>query len=184
MRAVSCNKMVQVLCRVRQKASSRSLSIVEIHFARVVSGHRIVLEEHRARVPRRRSARQPRACTLLKTSCHDRMAASKPNYRDWPHCRLHSPRAARMTEKVEVAPSAIRVQTQKKTPLELAILPPTSPTPSCGRSSACAPFARRLRFRLKPEKVARLARERLADRIQRRETDRARLARLEDRKVR
>ena len=32
-------------------------------------------------------------------------------------------------EKVEVTPSAMSVQTQKKTPLELAILPPTSPAP-------------------------------------------------------
>ena len=38
-------------------------------------------------------------------------------------------------------------------------------------------------LRLKPENVARLARERLADRLERRETDRARLAGLEDRKV-
>ena len=32
-------------------------------------------------------------------------------------------------EKVEVTPSAMSVQTQKKTPPELAILPPTSPAP-------------------------------------------------------
>jgi hypothetical protein len=44
-------------------------------------------------------------------------------------CRLHSPRTERMTEKIAVTPSAISVQTQKKTPLELAILPPTSPAP-------------------------------------------------------
>ena len=37
--------------------------------------------------------------------------------------------------------------------------------------------------RLKPEKVARLARERLADRIERREANRARLAGLQDREV-
>src|SRR5215510_3566061 len=60
---------------------------------------------------------------------------------------------------------------------------------SAGRSSACAPIARGcwwLAFcllRLKPENVARLARERLADRIERREADRARLAGLEDREV-
>ena len=36
---------------------------------------------------------------------------------------------------------------------------------------------------LKPENVARLARERLADRFERREADRARLAGLEDREV-
>src|SRR5437588_12578646 len=56
-------------------------------------------------------------------------------------------------------------------------------------SSACAPFARRCwslvfcLLRLKPENVARLARERLANRIERREADRARLAGLEDREV-
>src|SRR5947209_20227296 len=61
---------------------------------------------------------------------------------------------------------------------------------SAGRSSACASFASRGRslvfclLRLKLENVARLARERLADCIQRREADRARLAGLEDRKVR
>src|SRR5215212_11576132 len=60
---------------------------------------------------------------------------------------------------------------------------------SAGRSSACAPFALRCRSlafclpRLKPENVAGLARERLADRIERREADRARLAGLEDREV-
>src|SRR5256885_10463647 len=60
---------------------------------------------------------------------------------------------------------------------------------SAGRSTACASFARRcgsLAFRLlrlKAENVARLARERLADRIERREADRARLAGLEDREV-
>src|SRR5205809_549211 len=86
------------------------------------------------------------------------------------------------------------VQTQKKTPLELAILPPTKcmrprSTRTAWPSSACAPFARRCRplafclLRLKPENVARLAREGLADRIERREADRARLAGLEDREV-
>ena len=56
-------------------------------------------------------------------------------------------------------------------------------------SSACFTFARRcwsLAFcllRLKLENVARLARERLADRIERREANRARLAGLEDREV-
>src|SRR5947209_15133154 len=60
---------------------------------------------------------------------------------------------------------------------------------SAGRSSACASFASRGRslvfclLRLKAENVARLARERLADRIERREADRARLAGLEDREV-
>src|SRR5438445_13010236 len=44
-------------------------------------------------------------------------------------CRPHRPRAERMIEKVEVTPSAMSVQTQKKTPLELAMLPPTSPAP-------------------------------------------------------
>jgi hypothetical protein len=34
-----------------------------------------------------------------------------------------------MTEKIAVTPSAMSVQTQKKTPAELAILPPTSPAP-------------------------------------------------------
>jgi len=34
-----------------------------------------------------------------------------------------------MTEKVPVTPSAMRVQTRKKTPLDLAIAPPTSPDP-------------------------------------------------------
>jgi hypothetical protein len=38
-------------------------------------------------------------------------------------------------------------------------------------------------LRLKPENVARLARERLADRIERGEADRARLAGLQDREV-
>src|SRR5437899_7541119 len=60
---------------------------------------------------------------------------------------------------------------------------------SAGRSSPCASFARRGRslafclLRLKLENVARLARERLANRIERREADRARLAGLEDREV-
>src|ERR1700752_84405 len=57
------------------------------------------------------------------------------------------------------------------------------------RSSACDPFARRcwslafcsIRFKL--ENVTRLARERLADRIECGEADRARLAGLEDREV-
>jgi hypothetical protein len=44
------------------------------------------------------------------------------------HGRLHSPRAERMTEKSAVTPSAISVQTKKKAPLDLAMLPPT-PTP-------------------------------------------------------
>src|SRR5437868_15535087 len=48
------------------------------------------------------------------------------------HCRLHSPRAA-----VTVAPSVMSVQTQKKIPLELAILPP----PRCRRLSAHFSFA-------------------------------------------
>src|SRR5437764_14058529 len=58
-----------------------------------------------------------------------------------------------------------------------------------GRSSGYASLTSRgqsLAFcllRLKPENVARLARERLADRIERGEADRARLARLEDRQV-
>jgi hypothetical protein len=34
-----------------------------------------------------------------------------------------------MAEKSEVTPSVRSVQTQKKTPLELAIPPPTSPAP-------------------------------------------------------
>ena len=51
-----------------------------------------------------------------------------PDYRDWPHCGLHSPRTERMTEKSAVTPSARSVQTKKKAPLELAMLPPT-PTP-------------------------------------------------------
>ena len=38
-------------------------------------------------------------------------------------------------------------------------------------------------LRLKPENVARLARERLANRVERREADRTRLAGLEDREV-
>src|SRR6266576_2056737 len=58
---------------------------------------------------------------------------------------------------------------------------------SAGRWSASPPSARRaLAFcflRLKPENVARLARERLANRIERGEADRARLAGLEDREV-
>src|SRR2546423_8863542 len=60
---------------------------------------------------------------------------------------------------------------------------------SAGRSTACASFACRgwsltlCLLRLKAENVARLARERLADRIERREADRARLAGLEDREV-
>jgi hypothetical protein len=33
-----------------------------------------------------------------------------------------------MTEKSGVTPSAMSVQTQKKTPLELTILPPTGPS--------------------------------------------------------
>src|SRR5262245_47356708 len=60
---------------------------------------------------------------------------------------------------------------------------------SAGRSSACAPLTRRCRavavclFGLKPQKVARLASQRLADRLERREPNRARLAGLEDREV-
>src|SRR5215469_13913201 len=46
----------------------------------------------------------------------------------WPHSRVHSPRAERMTEKSAVTPSAMSVQTKKKAPLDLAMLPPT-PTP-------------------------------------------------------
>jgi hypothetical protein len=34
-----------------------------------------------------------------------------------------------MMEKVEITPSAMRVQTRRKTPLEVAIVPPTSPAP-------------------------------------------------------
>jgi hypothetical protein len=41
----------------------------------------------------------------------------------WRHCRLHSPRAERMTEKIAVTPSARSVQTKKK-PLDLAIPAP------------------------------------------------------------
>src|SRR5712691_13275264 len=47
------------------------------------------------------------------------------DYRGWPHCRLHSPRAERMTEKSAVTPSAMSVQTKKKAPLDLAKSPPT-----------------------------------------------------------
>jgi hypothetical protein len=60
---------------------------------------------------------------------------------------------------------------------------------SAGRSSACSPFAHRCRslafclLCLELENVARLARERLADRVERGEADRARLAGLEDREV-
>src|SRR5437667_9994768 len=43
------------------------------------------------------------------------------DYRDWPHFRLHSPRAERMTEKSAVTPSAMSVQTKKKAPLDLAM---------------------------------------------------------------
>ena len=39
------------------------------------------------------------------------------DYRDWPHCGLHSPRAERTTEKSAVTPSAMIVQTKKKPPL-------------------------------------------------------------------
>src|SRR4051794_27400830 len=58
---------------------------------------------------------------------------------------------------------------------------------SAGRSPDCASFACRGGppgyglLRLKLENVARLARERFADRIERREADRARLAGLENR---
>jgi hypothetical protein len=51
------------------------------------------------------------------------------DYRDWVGRRPHRPRAERMMEMVEVRPSAMSVQTQKKSPLEWAILPPTSPAP-------------------------------------------------------
>ena len=44
------------------------------------------------------------------------------DYRDWCRRRPHRPRAERMTEKAEVTPSAMSVQTQKKIPLEWAIL--------------------------------------------------------------
>jgi hypothetical protein len=47
------------------------------------------------------------------------------DYRDWPHCGLHSPRTKRMTQKSAVTPSARSVQTKKKAPLELAMLLPT-----------------------------------------------------------
>src|SRR5438067_7368049 len=56
-------------------------------------------------------------------------------------------------------------------------------------SLACSPLTRHCRLltfcflRLKAENVARLARERLADRFERRESNRARLAGLEDREV-
>src|SRR5262249_4934858 len=42
----------------------------------------------------------------------------------------------RIPEKVEVTPSARSVQTQKKIPLEWAILPPTSPAPLMWRTRA------------------------------------------------
>src|ERR1044071_6590361 len=60
---------------------------------------------------------------------------------------------------------------------------------SAGCSTACGSFARLCRslafrwLRLEPENVARLARQRLAGRIECREADRARLAGLEDREV-
>src|SRR5215210_9508985 len=63
------------------------------------------------------------------------------------------------------------------------------PARSAGRSSACALFALCCRslalclLRLKPENVAGLARERLANRVERGEADRARLAGLEDGEV-
>jgi alkylation response protein AidB-like acyl-CoA dehydrogenase len=50
------------------------------------------------------------------------------DYRDWPLCRLHSPRAERMTEKSPITPSAISVQTKKKPPPEFA-MPLATPTP-------------------------------------------------------
>jgi hypothetical protein len=54
-------------------------------------------------------------------------------------------------------------------------------------TSACSPFARRslacCLLRFKPENVARLARERFANRVECGETDRARLAGFEDRDV-
>jgi len=43
-------------------------------------------------------------------------------------------------ERVEVTPSATSVQTQKKIPLELAILLPTSPTPLMWRMSTPSPL--------------------------------------------
>src|SRR5438094_5500997 len=55
-------------------------------------------------------------------------------YRDWPRYRLHSPSAERMAENAPVTPSARSVQTQKKIPLELTILPPTSPAPLMWRA--------------------------------------------------
>jgi hypothetical protein len=58
------------------------------------------------------------------------------DYRGRRHGRLHSPRAEMMTEKSAVTPSAISVQTKKKAPLELAMLPPSRrgrhPSRSCG----------------------------------------------------
>src|SRR2546427_10968109 len=66
---------------------------------------------------------------LLKRATSTECFRLPLHYRDWPRCRPHRPRAERMMEKVEVTPSAMSVQTQKKTPLELAILPPTSPAP-------------------------------------------------------
>jgi len=47
------------------------------------------------------------------------------DYRERPHCMLHSPRTERMTEKSTVTPSAMMVQIKKKAPLDLAMLPPT-----------------------------------------------------------
>jgi hypothetical protein len=45
--------------------------------------------------------------------------------RDWPRCGLHSPRAERRTEQSAVTPSAMSVQTKRRPPLDLAMLPPT-----------------------------------------------------------
>src|SRR6266566_5100691 len=51
-----------------------------------------------------------------------------------PRRRLHSPRTERMAERVEVTPSAMSVQTQKKTPLVLTILRPTILVPCICRT--------------------------------------------------
>jgi hypothetical protein len=49
--------------------------------------------------------------------------------------RLQSPRTERMTEKSAVTPSVMSVQTQKKIPLEFAILPQQVPPATCGRQA-------------------------------------------------
>ena len=49
------------------------------------------------------------------------------DYRDWPHLQAPQPARREDDETIAVTPSAMSVQTQKRTPLELPIPPPLVP---------------------------------------------------------